>query len=313
MTGVPAIAIQKLGKRFGAARALDSVSFDVPAGSIFGLIGPNGAGKTTTLRILATLLSPDGGRAEVFGIDVKEHPRRVRSLIGYMPDFFGVYPEMEVEEYLDFFGAAYGIDAKRRRTIVDDLLALVDLAARRRDRISTLSRGMQQRLGLARALVHDPKVLLLDEPASGLDPRGRLELMELLRELARMGKTILVSSHILSELRALCDGVAIIDRGKLRIAGSIASVLAHVRPVCRFRIRIEGDGGRAREVLSAIPQVREVSEDGPGCLAAALGADPDAAIVAKTLVEAGIGLRELAREPVALEDVFLALTQEGID
>jgi len=313
MTDVPAIAIEGLRKRFGAATALDGISFDVAAGSIFGLIGPNGAGKTTTLRILATLLAPDGGKARIFGTDVRADPRHVRSLIGYMPDFLGVYPEMEVEEYLDFFGAAYGIDSRRRRTIVDDLLPLVDLGARRRDRIATLSRGMQQRLGLARALVHDPKLLLLDEPASGLDPRGRLELMELLRELARMGKTILVSSHILSELRALCDGVAIIDRGKLRIAGSIASVLAHVRALSRFRIEIEGDAARAKEVLSAIPQVKEVAEDGPARLTVALDADPDAALVARALVEAGLGLRELAREPVALEDVFLALTQEGID
>ena len=204
-----------LVKRYDKTLAVAGLDLDIAAGEIFGLVGPNGAGKTTTLRILATLLVPDRGDAEVAGASVRRNPNDVRRVLGFMPDSFGVYDDMKVWEYLDFFARCYGIPAERRRRTIGDLLELVDLGAKRDVYVQGLSRGMQQRLCLAHTLVHDPQVLLLDEPASGLDPRARVELRELLRELRSLGKTILVSSHILPELEELCTSVAIIDRGQV--------------------------------------------------------------------------------------------------
>ena len=204
-------------------------------------MGPNGAGKTTTLRILATLLVPDGGDAEIAGHSVRRNPNDVRRVLGFMPDSFGVYDDMKVWEYLDFFARCYGIPADRRRRMIGDLLDLVDLGPKRDTYVQGLSRGMQQRLCLAHALVHDPQVLLLDEPASGLDPRARVELRELLRELRALGKTILVSSHILPELEELCTSVAIIDRGQVLAQGRVADIERRLRVGAVFRVRVLGD------------------------------------------------------------------------
>jgi len=198
-----------LTKRYGDVLALDDLTLEVGEGEIFGYIGPNGAGKTTTLKILATLLAPTSGRAQVCGYEVGRESTKIRPLIGYMPDFFGVYEDMTVAEYLTFFAAAYGLRGNRRTRILNEVLELTDLGSKRDTIVEALSRGMQQRLGLARTLVHDPKVLILDEPASGLDPRARIEIRELLKEVKRMGKTIIISSHILSELAQLCDAVGI--------------------------------------------------------------------------------------------------------
>ncbi|HWH23404.1 MAG TPA: ABC transporter ATP-binding protein, partial [Candidatus Limnocylindria bacterium] len=206
-----ALKADGLSKRYGRTLAVAGVDLAVEEGEIFGLVGPNGAGKTTTLKMLATLLVPSNGDAEIGGHSVRREPDAVRSVIGYMPDTFGVYDDMRAWEYLDFFGRCYGMSAARRRQMIGDLLELVDLADKRDAYVQSLSRGMQQRLCLAHALVHDPQVLLLDEPASGLDPRARVELRELLRELRALGKTILISSHILPELEELCTSVAIID------------------------------------------------------------------------------------------------------
>ena len=218
-----------LVKRYDRTLAVAGLDLDVEEGEIFGLVGPNGAGKTTTLRILATLLVPDAGDAEIAGFSLRRNPNDVRRVLGFMPDSFGVYDDMKVWEYLDFFARCYGIPADRRRRMIGDLLDLVDLGPKRDTYVQGLSRGMQQRLCLAHALVHDPRVLLLDEPASGLDPRARVELRELLRELRALGKTILVSSHILPELEELCTSVAIIDRGQVLAQGRVAEIERRLR------------------------------------------------------------------------------------
>jgi ABC-2 type transport system ATP-binding protein len=238
-----------LVKRYDGTLAVAGVDLAVNAGEIFGLVGPNGAGKTTTLRILATLLAPSSGTAEIAGMSVTRNPDQVRRVIGFMPDAFGVYDDMKVWEYLDFFARCYGIAPAGRRRVIADLLELVDLSAKRNEYVQTLSRGMQQRLCLAHALVHDPQVLLLDEPASGLDPRARVELRELLRELRAMGKTILISSHILPELEELCTSVAIIDRGQVLAQGRVAEIERRLRFGAVLRVGRDARGRHDRAWL----------------------------------------------------------------
>src|SRR5215218_4890499 len=230
-----------LVKRYPGTLAVGGVDLNIPEGEIFGLVGPNGAGKTTMLRMLATLLAPTSGEALIAGESVTRNPQAVRRVLGYMPDAFGVYDDMKVWEYLDFFGRCYGLGPAQRRRMIGDLLELVDLAHKREAYVASLSRGMQQRLCLAHALVHDPKVLLLDEPASGLDPRARVELRELLRELRTLGKTIVISSHILPELEELCTSVAIVDRGRVLAAGTINEISRKLRVGEVLRIRVLGD------------------------------------------------------------------------
>ncbi|HUS16406.1 MAG TPA: ABC transporter ATP-binding protein, partial [Chloroflexia bacterium] len=253
------VHIEGLSKRYGTFTALDNLTLDIEEGSIFGFIGPNGAGKTTTMRILSTLLEPSAGDAVVGGVRLSEDPQIVRSHIGYMPDFFGVYNDMRVWEYLDFFAGAYGVPVGGREAMITDLLTLVDLAGKRDNYVDELSRGMKQRLGLARTLVHDPALLILDEPASGLDPRARIELRELLKELRQLGKTILISSHILTELAEVCTHVGIIERGKLLVSGSIDDILRRIQPARVIQVRVLGRGARGLEVLRAIPGVQDVS------------------------------------------------------
>lgn len=221
------LTIKNLHHSFKKHKALDGVSFSVTKNAIHGFVGPNGAGKTTTLKIVSTLLVPTFGAVKVFGHDVVRDYKEVRKRIGFMPDHFSMYRQMTVFEYLDFFAAAYGLEMTERDRVIEDVLALTDMDSRKDDLIKGLSRGMQQRVSLARVLVHDPELLLLDEPASGLDPRARIELMEILQELSRMGKTIFISSHILSELADLCDSVTILDRGKVKYSGSMDGLLSH--------------------------------------------------------------------------------------
>src|SRR4030088_714345 len=253
------ISVEQLTKVYGRRTALDAVSFEVPKGEIFGFVGPNGAGKTTTLRILAALMEPTTGRAFVDGADVTRQPDRVHERLGYMPDFFGVYDQLTAAEYLDFYAACYRQPKARRKKITDDLLELVGLTDRKNQAVDSLSRGLKQRLCLARALVHDPVVLLLDEPASGLDPRARGEMREILKELRRRGKTIHISSHILPELTELCTMIGIIDRGRMRATGSVSDVIQKLSADRRVRITIIGDNERAMAILEPLAAVRQVT------------------------------------------------------
>src|SRR3989454_6710199 len=255
---IPAVQTFGLTRMYGTIAALSGLDLTVNRGDLFGFIGSNGAGKTTTLRILATFLAPTHGRAEVLGHDVVRDADAVRHVIGYMPDFFGVYKDMEVTEYLDFFGACYKIPTAQREKTVNDVLELVGLSEKKGALIGALSRGMQQRLGLARVLIHDPQLLLLDEPASGLDPRARIEMMAILQELQRLGKTIIISSHILSELQTLCNRVAIIEKGRLIYSGPVQGVRDQMSQGRVVWVKVLGDEARATELLKARTEVSQV-------------------------------------------------------
>ncbi len=301
-----------LVKRYDGTLAVAGVDLSVQQGEIFGLVGPNGAGKTTTLRILATLLEPSAGTAEIAGMSVTRNPDQVRRVLGFMPDAFGVYDDMKVWEYLDFFARCYGIAPAARRRVISDLLELVDLAGKRNDYVATLSRGMQQRLCLAHALVHDPQVLLLDEPASGLDPRARVELRELLRELRSMGKTILISSHILPELEELCTSVAIVDRGQVLAQGRVAEIEKRLRfgAVLRVRVLLEGEAlEAARDRFSTDPDVASAVLLDDGTIELGFrGDDAASARLLATSVSSGMPIVSFARAASDLEELFLQVT-----
>ncbi|MDQ6694616.1 MAG: ABC transporter ATP-binding protein [Chloroflexota bacterium] len=274
------VETHNLRKQYGSFVALQGLNLQIERGSIYGFIGPNGAGKTTTMRILATLLEPTGGDAWVSGYNVVSAPLDVRRRVGYMPDFFGVYDNMKSWEYLDFFAAAYNVPQARRAGMIDDLLALVDLSTKKESFVEELSRGMKQRLCLARTLVHEPDLLILDEPASGLDPHARIELRELLKELRSLGKTILVSSHILTELSEMCTHIAIIERGRLLISGSVSDILAAMQPGREIYVRVLDSTQRAVSILGSMSGVlsTQVLPAGfrPGHLSSPLAATPAA-------------------------------------
>jgi len=301
-----------LTKRYDKTLAVAGLDLDIAEGEIFGLVGPNGAGKTTILRILATLLVPSAGDAEIAGASVRRNPDAVRRVLGYMPDSFGVYDDMKVWEYLDFFGRCHGLPAARRRRVVADLLELVDLASKRDAYVQTLSRGMQQRLCLAHALVHDPQVLLLDEPASGLDPRARVELRELLRELRNLGKTILISSHILPELEELCTSIAIIDRGRVLASGRVADIEQRLRVGAVLRVRVLGDGDAveaARAWFERDPEVAAASVLDDGTIEIGFrGDDAGSARLLAGAISAGLRVITFARAASDLEELFLQVT-----
>src|SRR5438874_11536182 len=254
---VPAVETIGLTRQYGAMTALDNLNLTINRGDLFGFIGSNGAGMTTTLRILATFLAPSAGTALVLGHDVVKDADAVRHVIGYMPDFFGVYKDMEVTEYLDFFGACYKIPTAQRERTVNDVLELVGLSEKKGALIGALSRGMQQRLGLARVLIHDPQLLLLDEPASGLDPRARIEMMAILQELQRLGKTIIISSHILSELQTLCNRVAIIEKGTLIYSGPVQGMRDQMSTGRVVWVRVNSDQAHAVELLRGRAEITE--------------------------------------------------------
>lgn len=306
----PAVQTFGLGRNYGNLHALGSLDLTVHRGDLFGLIGSNGAGKTTLMRILATFLSPSSGRAEVLGHDVVKDADSVRHVIGYMPDFFGVYKDMEVTEYLDFFGACYRIPANQREKTVNDVLELVGLSEKKGALIGALSRGMQQRLGLARVLIHDPKLLLLDEPASGLDPRARIEMMAILEELQRMGKTIIISSHILSELQNLCNRVAIIETGKLIYSGPVQGVRDQMSAGRIFWVTVGDDQQtRAVELLAARTEAAAVEAVDGQVKVTCQAPDDDGGFVAETLVAGGLRLTGLWEDELGLEEVFLQVTK----
>ena len=305
-----------LTKKYGDLVALDNLNLKIESGACYGFIGPNGAGKTTTIKILATLLKPTWGEARVDGNVVGYQNHLIRPLIGYVPDFMGAYEDMLVQEYLEFFAACYGIHGKQRKQVVDDVLDLTELGYKRMSDVNGLSRGMKQRLSVARVLLHDPKVLLMDEPASGLDPRARIEIRELLRELHRMGKTIIISSHILSELAELCDAVGIIEQGKLVFSGDVSEAMKKAELGANVIIDVDS---RPEEAAALLRQVKGVTlvEEADAELGAAnrlrVVVDPDAGLpiseLAARLVAQGFRINELRREQIDLEKAFMRLTQ----
>jgi ABC-2 type transport system ATP-binding protein len=306
---VPAVQTTGLTRVYGSMVALNSLTLTVNRGDLFGFIGSNGAGKTTTLRILATFLAPSGGKAEVLGHDVVHDADRVRHIIGYMPDFFGVYKDMEVTEYLDFFGACYKIPSAQREKTVNDVLELVGLSEKKGSLIGALSRGMQQRLGLARVLIHDPQLLLLDEPASGLDPRARIEMMAILQELQRMGKTIIISSHILSELQTLCNRVAIIEKGKLIYSGPVQGVRDQMAAGQVYWVKVATDTDQAMQMLKSRPEVAEISRVDGQMKVTLTSHDTDPSFLADTLVRGGAKVTGLWEDELGLEEVFMRVTR----
>jgi len=310
MSGI--VRTSGLIKRYPGTVAVAGLDLDVAEGEIFGFVGPNGAGKTTTLRILATLLKPTAGLAEVAGIDVRRNPDAVRRILGFMPDVFGVYDDMKVWEYLDFFARCYGIPSARRRQMIGDLLDLVDLGDKRDAYVQGLSRGMQQRLCLAHTLVHDPQVLLLDEPASGLDPRARVELRELLRELRSLGKTILISSHILPELEELCTSVAIVDHGQVLAQGRVADIEKRLRYGAVLRVRVLGEGEAieaARDFFAAEARVASAAILDDGQIELGFrGDDAESADLLARAIGDGIRVASFARAASDLEELFLQVT-----
>lgn len=310
----PVIEIRDLFHTYKQHQALRGVSFAVGTGSIHGFVGPNGAGKTTTLKILSTLLKPQRGTVRVFGFNVVAEYKEVRRRIGFMPDHFSLYRQMTVQEYLDFFAAAYGMNFEQRTGVVANVLALTDMEARRNDFIKGLSRGMQQRISLARVLVHDPALLLLDEPASGLDPRARIELMEILQELRRMGKTIFISSHILSELALLCDSVTILDRGEVRYTGSMSGLHHTNGETADYTLSLTEDHPEAEVALRKITGVIEVTKPGkaPEYRVSFHRKQTDPTTLLRATLDSGakvLGFQEIVRQ---LNQAFMDLTEPGV-
>jgi ABC-2 type transport system ATP-binding protein len=321
MTNAPAlfggeniIETKDLVKRYGRLTAVDHLSLHVPKGAIYGFVGPNGAGKTSTMRILTTLMLPTSGQAYVAGYEVTKDPRAVRRVIGYMPDFFGVYDDMKVWEYLDFFAACYDIPESDRPQMIDDLLELVDLAGRREDMVDKLSRGMKQRLCLARTLAHDPQVLILDEPASGLDPRARIEIRELMVELSKMGKTIFFSSHILADMEEICTHIGIVEGGQMMMQGSLAEVKRRLMPHREAVITLLNRAEDAKSVLLAINGVINVEampdEAGKKRLRISFNGDDEImSAMMGNLAGQGIPMVNFTEQAHDLETVFMKVTK----
>lgn len=304
-----AIYTENLTKKYGNFFAIQGISLQLDPGDVYGFIGPNGAGKTTTMRIIATLLEPSHGEAYVCGHSIYESPREVRRLVGYMPDFFGVYDDMKVIEYLEFFAAAYRIKGPARRKRCDEMLQVVDLDFKRDAYANTLSRGQTQRLGLARVLLHDPQVLLLDEPLSGLDPRARIEMRAVMRRLGQTGKTIIVSSHILPELADICNKVGIINLGVIEYSGEVSEVIRQVRGQILLRVAIAGDLARAADLLRAQASVESVEEHGDHLAVRLAAGVEDYADLSTVLVQHGFAIKMFREEEINLESAFMALTK----
>lgn len=305
------IEIRDLTKRYGSFTALDHLNLTLEEGVVFGFVGANGAGKSTTFSILATLLSPTSGDALINGKSVITEPKEVRKQIGYMPDFFGVYDQLKVDEYLDFYGASYGIGAAERKVLIPQLLELVNLTGKRYEYVDLLSRGMKQRLCLARALIHDPKVLILDEPASGLDPRARVEMRDILRNLKSMGKTILISSHILPELAEMCDEIGVIDNGKLIAHGNVSSIQAQLQGEKRIVIKVTDRVNEIRAFLEEDPLISsiDVIDNRLEIAFNYRGTDADQVALLKKAMLANLPIYALSEEEKDLEDVFMAITK----
>jgi ABC-2 type transport system ATP-binding protein len=310
-----------LTKRYGDLIALNNLNLTINEGDCFGFIGPNGAGKTTTIKILATLLKPSSGQANIAGLTVGYQNRQIRPLIGYVPDFMGAYEDMVVTEYLEFFAASYGIHGPQRKKTVSDVLELTDLSYKASAEVNSLSRGMQQRLSVARVLLHDPKVLLMDEPASGLDPRARIEMRELLKELKRMGKTIIISSHILPELAEMCNVVGIIERGQLLFNGSVDEILRRAKMGYVLHVGVTDRTEQAAEMIAKVPGVKKVTVQndesvvglnrGSRFLHVTFDESPGQLVsdIPNVLMNSGFRITKFQEEPVNLETAFMRLTK----
>ena len=303
------IELKNFSKTYGGFVAVDDLSFKIEEGEIFGFIGPNGAGKSTTIRFLATLLKATAGEGIVNGHYVSQDPIGVRKSVGYMPDSFGVYDGMKVWEFLDFFAVAYQIPRTRRKGVLSDVLELLDLTHKRDAFVNGLSRGMKQRLCLAKTLVHDPPVLILDEPASGLDPRARLEVKALLKELRQMGKTILISSHILTELADCCTSIGIMERGKMLLHGTIDQVYQQIQQNRQIMVKFSGDPSQGVSLIRSDPNVRNVQLDTRHWMVEIAGDDRDVERLLQQLVAAQCGLLSFAEQEPTLEDVFMMVTK----
>jgi ABC-2 type transport system ATP-binding protein len=315
------VETKELTRSYGGAVALNRLNLSIPQGAVYGFIGPNGAGKTTTMRILTTLLLPSAGEAFVAGHSVVHERAAVRRQVGFMPDFFGVYDNMKAEEYLDFFAASYEVAPARRPRLIDDLLALVDLSHKKGAEVMSLSRGMKQRLSLARTMLHDPALLILDEPASGLDPRARVELRELLKELRGMGKTIMISSHILTELAEMCTHIGIIERGNLLASGDVATILRSLQPHRSYELHVLPDEGQ--ELATALAAAAALAAGQPHVLAAQAvldgepphvlidfdGDDRSVSALLGRLVAGGVAVTHFAGQVSDLEEVFMRVTE----
>jgi len=299
-------------KRYGDLLAVDDLCLKIEPGEMFGFIGPNGAGKSTTIRFLATLLKATRGDGIVNGFRVSRQPMDVRRSIGYMPDAFGVYDGMKVWEFLDFFAAAYQIKRSRRKQVLTDVLELLDLTGKRNDYVNSLSRGMKQRLCLAKTLVHDPPVLILDEPASGLDPRARIEVKALLKELRNMGKTILISSHILSELADCCTSIGIIERGKLLMHGTIEEVYHRIRRNRIVEIKFLDKMDLGLQIVRNLPETHDVKVEGRRATVELAADDQHVAALMEQLVGAGVRMQSFAEKEPTLEDVFMMVTRGAV-
>lgn len=307
------IETKNLTKSYGSFRALQDLNLEVAEGSVFGFVGANGAGKSTTFSILATLLPPTSGDAFVGGHSVRTSPAEVRRLIGYMPDFFGVYDQLKTEEYLDFYAASYGISSGSRKTLIGQLLELVNLSEKRDAYVDSLSRGMKQRLCLARSLIHDPKVLILDEPASGLDPRARVEMREIMKRLKDMDKTILISSHILPELAEMCDEIGVIDRGRLLARQSVREIHSMMKGDRIIIVKLNGPVAAAAGFFEEKPFVSALRRDDEAgeVTFSFSGSQEDQEELLAAATASPLGIRSFSEEETDLEDVFLSLTKGG--
>jgi ABC-2 type transport system ATP-binding protein len=306
------IETKDLTKKYDELFAVKSLDVKLEPGDVFGFIGPNGSGKTTTMKMLATLLNPTWGEAYVGGYSIYTHPKEIRRLIGYMPDFFGVYDDMKVIEYLEFFAAAYRINGAKRRKVCEDALELVGLTYKRDAFATSLSRGMNQRLGLARVLLHDPQVLLLDEPASGLDPRVRIEIRQVIKQLGQMGKTIMVSSHILPELADMCNRIGIIERGELLVDARVDEVMKQVRRQVLLWIGVavvDGELDRAIQLLGEHPGVDKIEPRDNLLYVTLKEGVADYSDLPTLLVSNGLKLTLFREEELNLETAFMALTK----
>ncbi len=303
------IETRKLTKIFGDLVAVNELDLQLAEGDVFGFIGPNGSGKTTTMRMIATLLSPDYGEAYICGKSIYSDPREIRRMVGYMPDFFGVYDDMTVIEYLEFFASAYRINGPARRKICEEKLELVDMSFKRDAMVSQLSRGQTQRIGLARVLLHEPQVLLLDEPASGLDPRARIEIRNLLKRLGELKKTVIVSSHILPELADVCTRVGMIEKGNLIVDGKVAEVMRKAREAVMLHVRVVENPERAAALIEQYDGISSVSMNGE-TIDVTLKKDVlDYSFLPTQLLEAGFKLTLFREEEVNLETAFMELTK----